>query len=55
MSEFQYESAKVPTFYYIGVTTGKSSINRVFPAWAEHLGLGRTPFIGIDCKIHDAE
>jgi len=37
MSEFQYQLAKVPTFYYIGVTTGKSSINSVFPAWAENL------------------
>jgi shikimate 5-dehydrogenase len=45
--------AEKPTFYYIGVTTGKSSIIRVFPKWAEHLGLGGTPFIGIDCKIHD--
>jgi shikimate 5-dehydrogenase len=53
MSEFNYQPAKMPTFYYIGVTTGKSSINRVFPAWAEHLGLGGTPFVGIDCKIHD--
>jgi len=25
--------------YFIGVTTGKSSIMKVFPAWAEHLGL----------------
>lgn len=53
MSEFNYQPAKIPTFYYIGVTTGKSSINRVFPAWAEHLGMGGTPFVGIDCKIHD--
>lgn len=53
MSEFHYQPAKVPTFYYIGVTTDKSSINRVFPAWAEHLRIGDTSFIGIDCKIHD--
>jgi shikimate 5-dehydrogenase len=53
MSEFHYRSAKVPTFYYIGVTTGRSSINSVFPAWAKHLGIRGTPFVGIDCKIHD--
>lgn len=27
------------TMYFIGVTTGKSSIMKVFPAWAAHLGL----------------
>ncbi len=42
-----------PTFYFIGVSTGKSSIMRVFPAWAEHLGLGDVPIVGIDCKVHD--
>ena len=41
-----------PTFYFVGVTTGKSSIMRVFPAWAKHLGI--SPCIkGIDCKWHD--
>jgi shikimate 5-dehydrogenase len=25
--------------YFVGVTTGKSSIMKVFPAWADHLGL----------------
>ncbi|MBN2157277.1 MAG: shikimate dehydrogenase [Candidatus Lokiarchaeota archaeon] len=53
MSEFHYKPAKEPTFYYIGVSTGKSSINRVFPRWAEYLGIGGTLFVGIDCKIHD--
>ena len=53
MSNFDFSPAESPTFYYIGVTTGKSSIMRVFPKWAEHLGLGDTHFIGIDCKIHD--
>ncbi|TVR63979.1 MAG: shikimate dehydrogenase [Spirochaetaceae bacterium] len=45
--------AERPTFYFIGVTTGKSSIMRVFPRWAEHLGLGEVPIVGIDCKWHD--
>lgn len=39
--------------YFIGVTTGKSSINRLFPEWARHLGLGDCELRGIDFKIHD--
>lgn len=34
-----YSPATRRTMYFIGVTTGKSSIMRVFPAWAAHLGL----------------
>lgn len=34
-----YEPAKTPTFYFIGVTTSKSSIMKVFPKWAEALNL----------------
>lgn len=45
--------ATKPTFYFIGVTTGKSSIMKVFPAWARHLGLGDCQIRGIDCKWHD--
>ncbi|NDJ62695.1 MAG: shikimate dehydrogenase [Chloroflexi bacterium] len=30
----------VPTIYFIGVTTGKSSIMRIFPKWSDLLGLG---------------
>jgi shikimate 5-dehydrogenase len=33
--------------YFIGVTTGKSSIMKVFPAWADHLGLNAV-MSGID-------
>ncbi|MFW5688380.1 MAG: shikimate dehydrogenase family protein [Spirochaetota bacterium] len=40
------------TFYFVGVTTGKSSIMRVFPAWAKHLGLDAV-IRGIDCAWHD--
>ena len=53
MSNFNYTPAEKPTFYYIGVSTTKSSIMRVFPKWAEYLDLGDTSFVGIDCKIHD--
>ena len=43
-----------PTFYFIGVTTAKSSIMKVFPAWARQLNLGDCEIRGIDCKWHDA-
>jgi shikimate 5-dehydrogenase len=43
----------VPTFYFIGVTTGQSSINRVFPRWAKALGRPDVVLEGIDCKLND--
>ena len=49
----ELEKADRPTFYFIGVTTATSSIMKVFPAWAKHLGLGDCPIRGIDCKQHD--
>ncbi len=45
--------AQKPSFYFVGVTTGKSSIMRVFPRWAEYLQLGDVEIRGIDCKWHD--
>ena len=53
MSSFDFTPRKRPTFYYIGVTTTQSSIMRVFPKWADYLGIGGTPIVGINCKIHD--
>jgi shikimate 5-dehydrogenase len=44
--------AKKRTFYFIGVTTGQSAIMKVFPKWADYLGLD-AEFAGIDMKIHD--
>lgn len=44
------ESAQVPTFYFIGVTTGESSIMSVFPKWARHLGISET-IVGIDIPL----
>jgi len=40
-----------PTLHFIGVTTGKSSIMQVFPAWAAHLGLDAA-ISGIDFPLH---
>ncbi len=48
-----YQPATRPTLYFIGVTTGKSSIMKVFPAWAESLGLKDAVIKGIDFKLHD--
>ena len=45
--------ANRPTFYFIGVTTAKSSIMKVFGEWAKYLQLGDCPIKGIDCKWHD--
>lgn len=45
------EPAKTPTFYFIGVTTGQSSIMRIFPKWAEALGLDAV-MKGIDLPLH---
>jgi shikimate 5-dehydrogenase len=48
-----YIRADKPTLYFIGVTTGKSSIMKVFPAWAEYLGLGECAIKGFDFLPHD--
>lgn len=48
-----YKPATEPTLYFIGVTTAKSSIIKVFPAWAEFLGLKDAVIKGIDFKLHD--
>ncbi len=47
------QPATKPTMYFIGVTTGQSSINRIFPRWAEALGLGECELRGLDFKLHD--
>jgi len=49
----EYARAEVPTMYFIGVTTGKSSIMKVFPKWADYLGIGDCPIKGMDFKQHD--
>jgi len=49
-----YTAASQPTFYFIGVTTGHSSIMKVFPEWAKALGLKDTIIRGIDFAPHSA-
>ncbi|MCR9136378.1 MAG: shikimate dehydrogenase [Alphaproteobacteria bacterium] len=48
-----YSAAGKPTFYFIGVTTAKSSIMKVFPKWADYLELGDVEIKGIDLALHD--
>ena len=47
-----YVPATKPTLYFIGVTTGQSSIMKVFPAWARELDLGDAAIKGIDFPLH---
>lgn len=49
------DPAKQPTMYFIGVTTTQSSIMKVFPVWAEALGLENACIKGIDIGIHAPE
>jgi shikimate 5-dehydrogenase len=44
--------ADQPTMYFIGVTTTQSSIMKLFPIWAEALGLENACIKGIDIGIH---
>jgi shikimate 5-dehydrogenase len=44
--------ATQPTLYFIGVTTSKSSIMKVFPAWADFLGLQGAVIKGMDFPLH---
>ncbi len=49
-----YEKAAAPTLYFIGVTTGKSSIMKVFPKWAKALGLDDAVIKGFDFAPHSS-
>jgi len=51
--KYQVVTKTVPTFYFIGVTTTKSSIMKVFPLWMKELGREDVIMEGCDCKIHD--
>lgn len=41
-----------PTMYFIGVTTGQSSMTRLFPLWARVLGLDDAQLVGLDLPLH---
>ena len=48
-----FPAAEKPTMYFIGVTTHQSSIMKVFPRWAEFLGLGDVVIRGMNFRWHD--
>ncbi len=48
-----YPPADKPAMYFIGVTTHQSSIMKVFPRWAEYLGLGDVVLQGMNFRWHD--
>ena len=47
-----FEPAIAPTLYFFGVTTTKSSIMKMFPAWAKRLGLDGAVINGVDFPLH---
>ena len=52
MTGLGLEPATAPTLYFFGVTTTKSSIMKVFPRWAESLGLKDAVIKGVDFPLH---
>jgi shikimate 5-dehydrogenase/mannose-6-phosphate isomerase-like protein (cupin superfamily) len=42
-----------PTMYFLGVTTAKSSIMKVFPLWMQELGREEVVLEGVDLQLHD--
>ncbi len=54
INRYSIANRTLPTFYFIGVTTHKSSIMRVFPRWVEELGRPDIVIEGVDLKIHDS-
>ena len=45
------EKRSVPTMEFVGVTTKQSSIMKIFPRWAEVLGLGEARLLGRDIPL----
>ena len=45
---------RVPTMYFIGVTTSQSSIMHLFSRWTEILGLDQAQLVGVDLPLHAA-
>lgn len=50
---FEIETKPGKSFYFIGVTTTKSSIMKLFPLWMEALGYPEIKIYPCDLKIHD--
>jgi len=50
--EFEVTRQDAPTAYFFGVTTAASSSRRMFPLWAEILGLGEARLVGVDLPLN---
>ena len=50
-SAYRITRQNVPTMYFIGVTTGQSTMTRLFPSWAAILGLGEARLVGVDLPL----
>jgi shikimate 5-dehydrogenase len=53
VAKYHVIEKKVPTLYFIGVTTAQSSIMKVFPFWAEELARPDVVLEGVDLRPHD--
>lgn len=51
-SQDAFDRQAQPTMYFIGVTTGQSSSRKMFPLWANLLGLDDAQLIGVDLPIN---
>lgn len=51
-TQYRVVTKTAPTFYFIGVTTSKSSIMRVFPLWMRELDRPEIVIEGMDLQIH---
>jgi len=50
---FRIDTKTGKSFYFIGVTTTKSSIMKLFPLWMKELGFADVKIYPCDLKIHD--
>ena len=52
-AQYKIVAKTQPTFYFIGVTTTKSAIMKVFPLWTKELGRPEVRIEGVDLKLDD--
>jgi shikimate dehydrogenase len=52
-AQYQIAVKPGPTFYFIGVTTTKSAIMKVFPLWTKEPGRPEVVIEGVDLKLND--
>lgn len=46
-----FKRAEQPTMYFVGLSTGGSSIRHVFPLWAQELGIDGATLVGVDFPL----